>query len=115
MTPEVHTIKRTATVREANISSILIERREESNEYGLVAVADISAAIIGKGRSPNRANICEITTKPIMALLAEVEFRYVVRMLARFKLAHSLVFDHERKPVGIVTLRDMVLRAIEDA
>ena len=121
MTPEVHTIDRTATVREAvrkmheaRISSLIIERRDESDEYGVVAVTDIAAEVIGKGRSPDRVNVYEIMTKPLLTLPAEMQIRYAVRMLTRFKLARSLVIDHERKPVGIVTLRDMVLRAIED-
>jgi predicted transcriptional regulator len=121
MTPEVHTIDRTATVREAvrmmrdtRISSIIIERRDEGDEYGLLAVTDIAAEVIGKGRSPDRVNVYEIMTKPIMALAAEMQVRYAVRLLTRFKLARSLVIDHQRKPVGIVTLRDMVLRTIED-
>ena len=121
MTPEVHTIDRTATVREAvrkmreaKISALIIERRDESDEYGLVAVTDIAAEVIGKGRSPDRVNVYEIMTKPLLALPAEMQIRYAVRMLTRFKLARSLVIDHERKPVGIVTLRDMVLRAIEN-
>ena len=121
MTPEVHTIERMATVREAvrkmrkaKISSIVIERRDESDEYGLLTVTDIAAEVIGKGRSPDRVNVYEIMTKPILALAAEMQVRYAVRMLTRFKLARALVIDHERKPLGIVTLRDMVLRTIED-
>ena len=116
MTPEVHTIDRTATVREAvrkmrdaGISSIIVERRDESDEYGLVAVTDIAADVISKGRSPDRVNVHEIMTKP-----AEMQVRYAVRMLSRFKLTRCLVIDHERRPIGIVTLRDMVLRATED-
>ena len=121
MTPEVHTIERMATVREAvrkmrdtKISSIIIERRDESDEYGLVTVTDIAAEVIGKGRSPDRVNVYEIMTKPIMALPVEMQVRYAVRMLTRFKLARALVIDQERNPLGIVTLRDMVLRTIED-
>ena len=120
-TPEVHTIDRTATVREAvrkmrdaGTSSIIVERRDESDEYGLVAVTDIAADVIGKGRSPDRVNVYEIMTKPIMTLPAEMQVRYAVCMLSRFKLTRCLVIDHERRPIGIVTLRDMVLRAIED-
>ena len=121
MTPEVQTIARTTTVRDAvrkmrdsKISSIVVERRDESDEYGLVAVTDIAAEVIGKSRSPDRINVYEIMTKPIMALPAEMQVCYAVRMLTRFKLARALVIDHERRPLGIATLRDMVLRTIED-
>lgn len=121
MTPEVQTIDRTATVRDAvrkmrdsKFSSIVVERRDESDEYGLITVTDIAAEVIGEGRSPDRVNVYEVMTKPILALPAEMQVRYAVRMLTRFKLARALVIDHERRPLGIVTLRDMVLRTIED-
>ena len=35
-------------------------------------------------------------------------------MLSRFKLSRALVIDHDRNPLGIVTLRDMVLRNIKE-
>ena len=35
-------------------------------------------------------------------------------MLSRFKLSRALVVDHDRNPLGLVTLRDMVLRSLED-
>jgi CBS domain-containing protein len=53
-------------------------------------------------------------TKPVLTLPAEMDIRYAVRMLTRFQLARALVLDNERAPVGIVTLRDMVLRHIGD-
>jgi CBS domain-containing protein len=39
---------------------------------------------------------------------------YAVRLLVRFKLTRALVIDHDRNPLGIVTLRDMVLHTLED-
>ncbi len=101
-------------MRDSKISSIIVERRDESDEHGLLAVTDIAAEVIGKGRSPDRVNVYEVMTKPILTLPAEMQVRYAVRMLTRFKLARALVIDNARRPVGIVTLRDMVLRTIED-
>ena len=121
MTPEVRTIGRTATVREAvtimreaGVSSLVVERRDEADEFGLLVVTDIAREVIGKDRSADRVNVCEVMTKPVLSLPAEMDIRYAVRMLTRFQLARALVLDNERAPVGIVTLRDMVLRHISD-
>ena len=38
-----------------------------------------------------------------------MDIRYAVRLLARFRLSRAVVIDHDRMPIGIVTLRDMVL------
>ncbi len=48
-------------------------------------------------------------SKPVVTVPADMSIKYAVRLLVRFELSRALVVDAERKPVGIVTLRDMVL------
>ena len=121
MTPQVRTIGRTATVREAvtimrpiGVSSLVVERRDEADEFGLLVVTDIAREVIGKDRSADRVNVYEVMTKPVLTLPAEMDIKYAVRLLTRFQLTRALVLDNDRGPVGIVTLRDMVLRHIGD-
>jgi CBS domain-containing protein len=52
-------------------------------------------------------------SKPALTLDIAMDIRYAVRMLGDFGLSRGLVTDHERKLVGIVTLRDMVLAYVE--
>ncbi len=121
MTKGIITIEAAATVsdavrlmREHHTSSIVVERRDDADEYGMIAVADIASEVLGKDLSPDRVNVYEIMSKPVLALAAEMNVVYAVRMLSRFKLTRALVVDHNRSPLGIVTLRDMVLRSLED-
>lgn len=118
MSGTVRTIEAMASVkeaiqvmREAGVSSLVVERRDDADEFGLLAVADIAREVIAQNRSIERVNVYEVMSKPVLCLPAEMQVKYAVRMLVRFDLSRALVVDHERKPVGIVTLRDMVLRA----
>ena len=120
MTTNIKTIDATATVteainllREAGVSSLVTERRNEADEYGLVVVSDIAKHVIAENRSPDRVNVYEIMTKPVLSLNIEMNIRYAVRMLVQFGLSRALVVDAHRIPVGIVSLRDMVLRHTE--
>ncbi len=117
MTTSIHRIASMATARDAveimrdqRVSSLVVERRDVSDEYGIVAVADIASDVIGKNLSPDRVNVYEIMTKPVLTLAPDMNIVYAVRMLSRFKLTRALVIDADRHPVGIVTLRDMVIR-----
>jgi signal-transduction protein with cAMP-binding, CBS, and nucleotidyltransferase domain len=101
-------------MREHHTSSVIVERRDENDEFGLVAVADIARDVLAKDLSPERVNVYEIMSKPVLTLAAEMNVVYAVRMLSRFQLARALVVDHDRNPLGVVTLRDMVLRSLED-
>ena len=121
MTKGVITVEPTATVsdavdlmREHRTSSIVVERRDETDEFGLIVVADIAREVLGKDLSPDRVNVYEIMSKPVITLAAEMNVMYAVRLLSRFLLSRALVVDHDRNPLGIVTLRDMVLRSLED-
>jgi CBS domain-containing protein len=120
MTPNVRTIGRMATVREAitvlrdaGLSSLAVERHDAADAYGLVAVHDIAREVIAKDRSPDRVNVYEIMTKPVLTLPPDMNIKYAARLLASFKLSRALVVDSSRAPIGIVTLRDMVLRHAE--
>ena len=117
MTASIKTIKRTATVdqaieamREAGVSSLVVERRDDTDEYGLVAITDIAREVTSRDRPADRVNVYEVMTKPVLTLAVDMRTEYAVRLLVRFKLSRALVVDHSRTPVGIVTLRDMVLR-----
>ena len=46
---------------------------------------------------------------PVLTVPNEMDIRYAVRLLSRFGASRGLVVDHDRKLVGLVTLRDMVL------
>jgi len=117
MSTTIATIDATATVqeavvkmRDAGVSSLVAERRDASDEYGLVVVSDIAKHVIAENRSPERVNVYEIMSKPVLAVPKDMNIRYAVRLLVQFGLSRGLVVDEHRAPVGIVTLRDLVLR-----
>lgn len=117
MTASIKMIKRTATVdqaieamREAGVSSLVVERRDDTDEFGLVAITDIAREVTSRDRPADRVNVYEVMTKPVLTLAVDMRTEYAVRLLVRFKLSRALVVDHSRTPVGVVTLRDMVLR-----
>ena len=119
MSRGIITVDRTSTVHEAvelmrqhGTSSIIVDRRDPTDEYGILVVSDIAAEVLGKNLSPERVNVYEIMTKPVLTLPAEMNIVYAVRMLTSFKVSRALVIDHARNALGIVTLRDMVLREV---
>ncbi len=116
MTPTIKKIAGMATVaeaietmREAGVSSLVVERRDAADEYGLVAITDIAREVIATERPVHRVNVYEIMTKPVLSVPVDMQTKYAVRLLVSFKLSRALVVDHARAPAGIVTLRDMVL------
>lgn len=117
MSPAIQTIDAMATVadaitlmRERGVSSLVVERRDESDEFGLLVVSDIAREVIAKNRAPERVNVYEVMSKPVLTLNANMNIKYAVRLLSQFGLSRALVVTDSRRPVGLVTVRDMVLR-----
>ena len=116
MRTEVYTIEGLATVSEAmalmrrhRVSSLVVPRRDADDEFGLILVSDIAGRVIAENRSPDRVNVYEVMSKPVLTLASEMQVRYAVRLLVRFGVSRAVVVDHDRNPVGIATLRDLVL------
>ena len=120
MSKGVHIIAGIATVSEAmevmgkhRVSSLVVERRHEHDEYGLLEVYDVAKGVMAEDRSADRVNVYEIMQKPVLSIAADMDIRYAVRLLVRFRLTRALVIDDNRVPVGLVTIRDMVLKHLE--
>ena len=116
MATEIISINGLATVSDAmalmrrhNVNSLVVNRRDEDDEIGLVLVSDIARQVVAPNRSSDRVNVYEIMSKPVWTLPPDMLARYAVRLLARFDISRAVVVDHDRNPIGIVTLRDLTL------
>ena len=116
MVTNLHTIEGLATVAEAmaalkqhQVSSLAVNRRDQDDELGIVTVRDIAREVIARNRAPERVNVYEIMAKPVLTVPSEMLARYAVRLLVRFTISRALVVDQQRNPLGMVTLRDLVI------
>ena len=116
MVSNYHSIDGLATVDEAMalmrqhlVNCLVVNRRNENDEVGLIEVADIARRVIAENRPPERVNVYEIMSKPAMTVTANMLSRYAVRLLVRFGLSRAVVMDGGHNPVGIVSLRDLVI------
>lgn len=117
MSRDVRTIDSMATVRQGmekmateGVSSLVVERRDEKDEYGILVVTDIAREVVARNLSFDRVQVYEVMSKPVVSIDPGMDLRYAIRLLVRFGLSRALVLGGDRQIVGMVTLRDMVLR-----
>ena len=116
MVATLHSIDGLATVaeamdlmRERNVNSLAVNRRDDTDELGLLSVSDIAREVIALNRAPDRVNVYEIMAKPALTLHPDMLTRYAVRLLVRLDLTRAVVVDRDLNPIGIASLRDLVL------
>ena len=95
-------------MKQHKVSSLVIEGRHDGDEYGLLTVHDIAAKVVAINRSTERTSVYEIMTKPALTLSGNMNVKYAIRLLARLELTRALVVGVD-EPLGLVTLRDLVL------
>lgn len=92
--------------------ALIVEKRDENDEYGIVLLSDIAKKVIAKDRAPERVNIYEIMSKPVLTVQPRMDIRYCARLFQRFGLQRAPVM-HAGKILGIVSYNDMVLKGFE--
>jgi predicted transcriptional regulator len=97
------------TMKHVETKTLIVDKRHEDDEYGMVLLSDIAKHVLAVDRSPDRVNVYEIMTKPVVTVRPEMDIRYCARLFDRFGLSRSPVLKHG-KVVGIVSFTDMVMR-----
>ena len=115
MQTALHTVDGLSSVQDAigemsrlGVSSLVIERRQPGDEYGVVTMRDIASGVVAASRSVARTSVYEVMTKPALTVTAEMNVKYALRLLARYGISRALV-TRDGQLVGLVTLRDMVV------
>ena len=111
-------VEGTITVSEAiavalakNVKVLVVNKRTEHDEYGLVLMSDIARKVLAKDKSPDRTNVYEIMIKPVFSVSADMDVRYTARLFERFDINKAPVLeDNDIK--GFVTYDDIVLKGM---
>ena len=69
-----------------NNKSLIVEKRDEYDEYGMVLISDVATKVLAVDKSPKRVNIYEVMTKPILTVDPEMDIRYAARLFDRYDL-----------------------------
>ncbi|MDT8408126.1 MAG: CBS domain-containing protein [Wenzhouxiangellaceae bacterium] len=95
----------------ANDSALLVEKRHDDDEYGLLLISDIARHVLAKDKNPERVNVYEIMAKPVLSVHPEMDIKYCARLLQRFDLTRAPVLENQLA-VGLVSFENLVLRGL---
>jgi CBS domain-containing protein len=115
MKTDFGTIDGIATVEDAlkkmktlKTAVLVVNKRHEDDEYGLLTSGDIARHVLAKDRAPDRVNVYEIMSKPVISVHPEMDIRYCSRLFADYNLVRAPVIEN-RTVIGIVSPNSLVL------
>ena len=120
MKPDVDIVQGMMTVKEAlatmkhiETKALIVDKRHDDDEYGIVLLADIAKHVLATDRAPERVNVYEVMSKPVIYIEPEMDIRYCARLFEKFGLSRAPVVEN-RKVIGIVSYTDMVLHGLAE-
>jgi len=109
------TINGDATVSEALLlmkssktSTIIVNRRHDHDEFGLITASDIARQVMAKNRAPDRVNVYEIMETPVICVRPEMYIRLCARLFANYNLVRAPVIEND-KIIGMISPNTLVL------
>lgn len=113
MTSNVITIRGSATVAEAvklmkekGLRSLIVDRRNSDDPYGIVSETDIVYKVAAYGHDPQKMRVYEIMTKPCIVVPPDLGVEYVARLFATTRIRRAPVVGEEL--LGIVSVTDIM-------
>jgi predicted transcriptional regulator len=91
--------------------TLIVDKRYEDDEYGVVMFRDMAKKVLARDQSPNRVNIYEIMSKPVISVHPDMDIRYCTRLFDRFGLSRAPVLE-DQKIIGLVSYTDIVLKGL---
>ena len=99
-------------MRHMDTKALIVRRRNEDDEYGIVELEDIATNVLARNRAPERVNIYEIMNKPMIGIDPAMDIRYCARMFERYRLNRAAVVE-AREVIGIVSYADIVIKGMK--
>jgi CBS domain-containing protein len=87
---------------------LIVNKRNENDEYGMVTSGDIARHVLAKDRAPDRVNVYEIMSKPVISVHPDMDIRYCSRLFANYNLVRAPVLENN-KVIGMVSPNSLVL------
>ena len=89
-------------------SVLIVNKRHDDDEYGMITSADIARQVLAKDKSPSRVNVYEIMTCPIIQVHPGMDIRLCSRLFDTYNLVRAPVIEND-KILGMVSPNALVL------
>ncbi len=98
-------------MKEVGATSLIVKRRDEQDEIGMLLFSDVAKKVIAKDRAPERVNVYEVMAKPVLTVRPDMEIRYCARLFENFGISHAPVVE-DGNVVGMVSFYLLVLHGL---
>ncbi|MBI3360418.1 MAG: CBS domain-containing protein [Chloroflexi bacterium] len=118
MQTEIASVPPETTVQDAairmkreGVRSLIVERADPDDAYGIVTYSDIVAKVLAWGMEPAEVTVEEIMIKPLVVVNPNLKVEHIARLFAQTGIGHAPVIS-EHKLVGVISKTDLIVEVI---
>ncbi len=100
-----------ALMRRRYIHSLIVNKKEDYPEFGILTSTDICDEIIAQGRNPNSTRVRDISTAPLIAVKPEMTLQECARVMLEHHFHHLPVEDENGSLLGMISATDFLVAA----
>ncbi len=115
MKPSFSSIDGAATISEAlkqmkseKTSVLIVKKRHDDDEYGMITSADIARHVLAKNRAPDRINVYEVMNVPVITVHPDMEISFCSRLFSKYNLVRAPVLENNQI-IGMISPNSLVL------
>jgi len=94
-------------MKEKNVHALLIQKRNEADANGIITVSDIISGVIISNRTLDEVSVYEIMTKPVFSIPANLNVKYVPRLMYNSDIRIAPV-EENGKYIGVIDYIQLV-------
>ena len=95
-------------MKKTKTSVLIVNKRHEDDEWGMITSGDIARHVLAKNRAPERVNVYEVMTCPVIGVRPQMDIRHCSRLFATYNLVRAPVIENEQI-VGVISPNSLVL------
>ena len=95
-------------MKATGVAVLIVDRRHLNDEYGIVLLSDIARGVLAVDRSPERVNVYEVMSKPVVSVDPDMDIRYCARLFHSLGFSYAPVIENG-KLQGVIGYADMLL------
>ncbi|MCK5725961.1 MAG: CBS domain-containing protein [Thiotrichaceae bacterium] len=99
-------------MKQSNSRIMIVNKRHDDDEYGFICMRDIADKVLEENKSPERTNLYDIMTKPIVTVKVSMNIRYCARLMSRLNMVLIPVCDENNIIIGVVGFDDIICKGL---
>ena len=101
------------TMRTKKVSSLVVNRRNHADAWGILTRKDVVNKIVDPGKDPAQVKVYEIMSKPLVTVSPGLQLKYCARLMHNTGIRRAVVFDG-KDIIGMLSNTDIFNAVFHD-